>query len=366
MAAAAKNITEYKNYVDFIDKSKENLPGVFIYSSLDSFEFDLIVDHCKIILSQKGEKLEVVVYVSEPGDFENFFSEIFNLSIFSSQKLVIIKSGIDFFKSVLTAGKKGIYDTFKKNIPSLSEKSYILIHYNTNSSPPEKLLSLFGNKCSLLKNRNYYPNERKAALEGILRNEKVTIDPSGIDEFIHRIHPNTGSYIKNIRKLKTFLNKKHFEHNDITEILFNAADFNPYQLVDSLFLNDRVEFFKEFSKLKPTYDNAFQLLKALTVILVKVDEIRKFKLLTKRSVDNNSDEFYSLLDMKSYSDKRKNFTKGRLRKEANYFADKVLEMLYDSLIQMNIKFKTGMSEKSKHYYFIQKMENIFLLISQRS
>lgn len=365
MAAAKKNITEYKNYVDFIDKTSQQIPNVFIYSSLDSFEFDLIVDYCRTKLSQKGEKLEVVVYVSEPGDFENFFSEIFNLSIFSSLKLVIIKSGIDFFKTVLTTGKKAIYENFKNNIPNLSEKSYILIHYNVNASPPDRLLGLFGHKCGVLKNRNFYPNERKSALEGILRNEKVTIEAAGIDEFIHRIHPNTGSYIKSIRKLKTFLNKKSFNQDDITEVLFNASDFNPYQMTDHLFANDKVEFFKEFSKLRTTHENAFQLLRLLLVMLGKVDEIRKYKLLSKRSIDQNSDEFYSLLDMKSYSDKRKNFTKNRLRREANYFTDKVLKVLYDVLIDMNIKFKTGMDEKSKHLYFIQKMENVFLLMNQR-
>jgi DNA polymerase-3 subunit delta len=256
--AKKKEITEFKNFPEFLAQyqAKKSLPQVFIYVSTDSFEFDLITETYRNELTTSGEPLEVVVYVAETGDFEKLFSEMFNFSMFSSQKLLIIRSGADFFKSILTAGKKEMYDSFRRNIPNLAEKVYVLLHYDSKDIPA-KLSNLFDNRFALLKNRNFYADERRPALEGILKTEKVHLEDAARDEFIHRIQPNTGAYIKAIRKLKLMLNKKEFTLPDIEEVLFNRAEFNPFQLVDLLFSNNKHEFFREFSKFKPGPESTF-------------------------------------------------------------------------------------------------------------
>ncbi|MCB1159174.1 MAG: DNA polymerase III subunit delta, partial [Leptospiraceae bacterium] len=233
-------ISQYKNYLEFREKAKTDLPNLMIYCSLDSYEFDILADHYREILKSKEEAFEVAIFVSEPGDLEKLFSEVFNLSMFSSLKLIIIKSGSDFFKPLLLAKGKALYDNFKRSIPELSEKVYLLIHYD-DKDIPSKLLSMFQHKLGLLKNRNFYPNEKKAALESILKFEKITLDPAASDEFIHRIPPNTGSYLKNIQKLKLLLNKKEYTLEDIEEALFGNVDFNPFHITDLFFSGDKRE-----------------------------------------------------------------------------------------------------------------------------
>lgn len=362
--AKKKEITEFKNFPEFLAQyqAKKSLPQVFIYVSTDSFEFDLVTETYRNELTTSGEPLEVVVYVAESGDFEKLFSEMFNFSMFSSQKLLIIRSGADFFKSILTAGKKEMYDSFRRNIPNLAEKVYVLLHYDSKDIPA-KLSNLFDNRFALLKNRNFYADERRPALEGILKTEKVHLEDAARDEFIHRIQPNTGAYIKAIRKLKLMLNKKEFTLPDIEEVLFNRAEFNPFQLVDLLFSNNKHEFFREFSKFKPGPESTFVYLSLLTALLNRADEVRKAKILLKRFRDENDAEFFKYLGMSSYSDGRKKFTKGRLRRETRLFTKPALDFLYALVLDLNIKAKSSSIKDEGNFYIMREFDKLFAILS---
>ena len=313
-------------------------------------------------LTSNGEPLEIVVYVAETGDFENLFSEMFNFSMFSSQKLLIIRSGSDFFKPILLAGKKEMYDSFRRNVVNLAEKVYVLLHYDAKDVPA-KLSNLFENKYALLKSRNFYADERKPALDGILRTEKVSLDDAARDEFLHRIPPSTGTYIKAIRKLKLMLNKKEFNLEDIEEVLFNRAEFNPFQLVDLLFSNNKHEFFREFSKFKPGSDSTYIYLSLLTALLNRVDEVRKAKILLKRFRDENDTEFFKYLGMSSYSDGRKKYVKGRLRRETKLFTTTALDFLYALILDLNIKAKSSSVKDEGNFYITREFDKLFLILS---
>lgn len=362
--AKKKEITEFKNFPEFISEyqAKKNLPQVFIYVSLDSFEFDLITDTYRNELQNSGNPFEVVVYVAETGDLEKLFSEMFNMSMFSPQKLLIIRSGSDFFKSILTAGKKELYESFRRNMANLGEQVFVIIHYDAKDIPA-KLSNLFDNRFGLLKNRNFYADERRPALEGILRTEKVQLEESAKDELIHRIPPNTGAYIKAIRKLKLMLNKKEFLLADIEEVLFNRSEFNPFQLVDLLFNNNKSEFFRELSKLKPGPESSFAFLSLLTALLNRVDEVRKAKILLKRFRDENDAEFFKYLGMASYSDGRKRFVKGRLRREAKLFSTQTLDFLYHLILTLNIRAKTNAVKDESNLYAIREFDKLFEMLS---
>ena len=362
--AKKKEITEFKNFPEFLAQyqAKKSLQQVFIYVSTDSFEFDLVTETYRAELTSSGEPLEVVVYVAETGDFEKLFSEMFNFSMFSSQKLLIIRSGSDFFKSILTAGKKEMYESFRRNIANLAEKVYVLLHYDAKDIPA-KLSNLFDNRFALLKSRNFYADERRPALEGILKTEKVHLEDSARDEFIHRIQPNTGAYIKAVRKLKLMLNKKEFTLADIEEVLFNRAEFNPFQLVDLLFTNNKHEFFREFSKFKPGPESSFVYLSLLTALLNRADEVRKAKILLKRFRDENDTEFFKYLGMSSYSDGRKKYVKGRLRRETKLFTTRALDFLYELVLELNIKAKTSSVKDEGNFYITREFDKLFAILS---
>ena len=356
-----KNIKEFKSSLEILSRASAGIPvPVFICCSENSFEFDQIVDFYKKRLSEQGERFEVVVIVSEPGDAEKLFSEIFNLSMFSNRKLIIIKSGADFFKPILTASKKEYFDNFKRSIATSSENIFILIHYDAKEVP-QKLLSMFNHKLGLLKSRNFFPEETKRNLEEILASEKISFDPAAIDEFIHKTPPNAGAYSRNVKKLKTYQNKKHFTLEDINHILFNTSEFNPFILADMIFKNNKQEFLKEFTKFHPEPNS---LLSLLSILLGRLDEIRKARILFKRLRDSDDAKFFELLGVSSYSDARKRFIKNKLKREARYFNDRSIDFFYTMLIEINTKIKSDSNKEGIEFLFLRNLESLFFMMSE--
>lgn len=360
-----KEIQEFKNFSDLIHFSNEtkHLPSIFIYCSEDSFEFDMITEIYREAFKKKNEIFEVIVYVAETGDFGKLYSEIFNLSMFASNKLLIIRSGVDFFKPILQVGKKEEFDSFQKNILNMPETISLVLHYDAKEVPA-KLGNLFQNKYAILKNRNLYMDERYPTLDTILRNEKVNFDTEAKDEFIHRTVPNSGAYTKSIRKLKNVLFKKDFTLIDIELVLFNSSEFNPFFAVDHLFKNSKSDFFKELSKLKEGSEGSAQYLAFFNILLKRVDEVRKATFLFQRFKNQNSDaEFFTLLGFASYSDGRKKFVKSRLQKEVRLFNRSILKTLYKTLIELNIQSKTSSVPINK-FYLSKVFETLFFTLSQ--
>ncbi|MCX8000851.1 MAG: DNA polymerase III subunit delta, partial [Leptospiraceae bacterium] len=209
-----KEVQEFKTVLEVLRlNTLEKLPRIFIYVSQESFEFDLIVDHYKQLYNKLTEPYEIVVYVAEEGEQESLFSELFNMSMFSSWKLIIIKFGNNFFKPILSKGYEEYVKNFKRSLPHLDEKISLLIHYDKKEIP-FGLSALFLDKFALLKSKVLYPNERLKELESILKTEKITFDVDASDEFIHRIPPYSGAYIKNVQKLKFLIPKKHYTKED--------------------------------------------------------------------------------------------------------------------------------------------------------
>lgn len=358
-----KEIQEFKTILEVLRlNTLEKLPRIFIYAAQESFEFDLLIDHYKQLYDKLPEPYETVVYVSEEGEQESLFSELFNISMFSAWKLIIIKSGTNFFKPIFTESYKEYVKNFKRSLPYLDEKICILIHYDKKEIP-NALSSLFLDKFALLKSKVLYPNERLKELENILKNEKITFEQDASDEFIHRIPPNSGAYIKNIQKLKTLIPKKHYTKEDIKEGLFASSEFNPFYLTDCIFQNNRLEFYKEFSKIKLYDDSAVgQILSFLTNFLNRLDEVRKAKILFKTYYkEEDSEEFFRHLKMEGYSPKRKYVVKERLKKEVHIFNEEILSFCYDIVVDLNIKMKSGNLKENK-FYFLAKFNTLFELI----
>ena len=358
-----KNTATYKNFIE-LEKLKEMPPQVLVFCSEDSYEFDLIVDLYKSKLSNFKESLEIIVFVSEPGDLEKLFSELGNLSMFSSLKLIIIKSAAELFKPVLSVKAKKMYETLKHHTQNLAEKLFIVIHYN-DKDVPDKLTSLFAVKTGLIKNKEYYLNERKDALDLILDYEKVSLDHQAFDEFVYKVTATTGSYIKNIRKLKLVLNKRAFTQEDIQNVLFDTSEFNPFYMTDYLFSNNIPEFYKEFTKLQSSHDYTASFLSLLTSLLNRTDEMRKAKVLFARMKNMDDYKFNEIMGFSSYSDKRKAFLKSKLKRETSMFNERSLSFLYDLLVRLNIMFKTSPIRSEIDLFFSQKIRELFFIMNER-
>lgn len=357
-----REIIEFKTVLEVLRiHNLEKLPRIFIYAAQESFEFDLITDHYKQLYNKLNEPYETVVYVAEEGEQESLFSELFNMSMFSSWKLIIIKSGNNFFKPIFTKDYEEYFKNFRRSLPHLDEKISLLIHYDKKDIP-NALSFLFNEKFALLKSRILYPNERLKELENILKSEKITFETDASDEFIYRVPPNSGAYIKNVQKLKALIPKKHYKKEDIQEGLFASSEFNPFHLVDCVFQNNRLEFYKEFSKIKEYEDSIGYILAFLTNFLHRLDEVRKAKILFQLyKTQEENEDFFRHLKMEGYSSGRKYYVKERLKREIHIFNDEVLNYCYEMVIDLNLKIKTGKLKEEK-FYFLSKFNTLFEMI----
>ncbi|MCX7999285.1 MAG: DNA polymerase III subunit delta, partial [Leptospiraceae bacterium] len=154
----------------------------------------------------------------------------------------------------------------------------------------------------------------------------------------------------------------HYSKEDIQEGLFASSEFNPFYLVDCVFQNNRLEFYKEFSKIKEHEDSAGYLLSFLSNFLNRLDEVRKAKILFQvYKTQEESEEFFRHLKMEGYSAGRKYYVKERLKKEVHIFDDKVLNFCYEMIIDLNLKLKT-MNLKEEKFYFLTKFNTLFEMI----
>ncbi|EMJ64263.1 DNA polymerase III subunit delta [Leptospira sp. P2653] len=357
----ATKIKEYKNSIEFLTDWSEKLPQIVFVAAKESYEFEIIAEKYKEEIRKTGEPFEIVIFVSEPGDFERFQSDAFNLDMFSNRKLFIVKSGFEFFKPI--AGGKGKNNEFlQKQFSNFPDSIQLLVHYN-HWEVSNKVLQIFGGKANLIKTKNFYPSETRTGLLQACKEIGVQLDEDAMNEFLHKIPPSMGAYLQSLSKLKLYLVKKSFTKQDVEDVLLFSGELNSSGLVDFFMESDRIRFFKELKKFQSGKDS---LLLFLSILKERIDQLRKYKIISRKYETSLSDEeIHEFLDIQSYSPARKNFVRNRLRKEATFFSDKIIGELYDFMIDMNIRIKTNSEKEGSEFYFSRRMEDFFLQLRRK-
>ncbi len=323
-------------------------------ASQDSYEFGLVSDLYKAAYKKSPDPYEIVVFVAEPGDLENFQNEAMNLSMFADQKLYIIKSGVGFFKPWI--GKSKTKSSPKAGTFSLPDSVKVLIHYD-HWDVPKELLSVFGQNTSYFKSSKIFPDRRKEALLRACKEVEVKLDEEAEEEFLLKVTPSAGAYIRNLEKLRLYLGKKSFGLADLKEVLFQSSEFSSSEIIDFFFERDYIRFSREFSKFKIGKDS---LLIFLSLLKDNLDRLRIFKVISRHYDKVLSEkEQTELLGIDNYSPARKNHTFKRLRRESSSFSDLDIQELYEFLIELNQKIKTGSEKEDTVYYFFRKVEDFF-------
>lgn len=358
-----KNAIEFLSLFQFFKNSEKALPQICVVSGEDSYEFEIVADFYKENLKKQSDSLEIIVIVAEGGELNKLFTELFTPDMFYPKKLIILKNGASLFKPLLDLKAGGDFrdyvSSFKKNITSLSENITLLIHYDSKDIPTG-FFTLLQNQFAYYKAKTLYPNDIPKALSEVLDQEHVQLDENARDEFIHKTPANIGAYLKGIRKLKQYLNKSKFDIEDINNILFTQTEINPNTLVEALIHGKKSEFFKEFTKYS---DDNGEILAFLTRLLYKLDEIRKVRVIrAKHNGEIPIPIMDEILKTSSYSDSRKNFVRKQLINDSKPFTDKSINQFYDIMIEMNIKYKSGLRNDEGRVFFIQKIMQAFRIL----
>jgi DNA polymerase-3 subunit delta len=357
--AKEKKIIEFANFLEFTDSNPKELPLVLCFVSQDSFEFEALLEFYRSKMVGTGEVFESIVFTGESGEVDSFFNHAFTPDMFYPRKLLIVKSGLQFFKPFFSSNSRKnneLFTNFVHHLPQLSDKVHIVVHYD-HWEIPAGVKKLFNNELTLIISKNFYPSETRKQLEILLRKLELHLSVDAMDEFLHRIPPNMGSYMKSLTKLNSYLNKKKFEVEDIRNVLFGRTGTN-YQLISSLFFqNRRAEFFKEISKIT---DIKAELGIILVKLLDRLNELRTYRLFQKKFKGAiPEDELFAVLGMQSYSSGRKYHIKKELVVEARYLKDRSEELLYDSLVQLNLKHKTNSDDSVLSLFIKQKFIIMF-------
>ncbi|WP_207761414.1 DNA polymerase III subunit delta [Leptospira perolatii] len=353
---AVKESSGYGNLLDFLHKTKggiDELPNVLFVVAEDSYEFGIVSDLYREAFKKSGDSFEVVVFVSEPGDLESFQSEVKNMELFAARKLFLIKSGSVFFKPILSKGKSKLQKT--PPFASLPDSVKILVHYD-HWDVSKEVLALFDKDAKYFLSKKFFASDRKPALTQACKELEVKLEDEAEEEFILKVHPTSGSYIRNLERLKLFLGKKIYNVSDIREVLFQSSEFNATEILDYFFDRDAGRFFKEFSKFRVGKDS---LLLFLNLFKDHLDKLRKFKVLN-RFYDKvlSEKEQTEILGIQNYSPARKNRFYFLLKKQSNIFSDKDVDDLYSFLIDMNRRIKTGAEKSDTIYYFLRRIEEL--------
>ncbi|EOQ95670.1 DNA polymerase III, delta subunit [Leptospira wolbachii serovar Codice str. CDC] len=358
---------EFTSLFQLFKTQTSNLPQFFAYSGEDSYEFELIIDHYKETLSKSAGTYEIILIVSESGEQAKLFAELFTPDMFYPRKLIIVKQATALFKPILDTKSaqewKDFASGFRKNITSVSDEIFLLVHYDSKDIP-QSLIQLFQSTLNYYKTKFLYPSDYPKVFKDVCDQEQVHFESNASDEFIHRVPANVGAYLKSVKKLKQYLHRSKFTIEDINAVLFSQNELNTNILVESLIQKRKVDFFKEFTKFS---DQNSEILSFLTRLTYKLDEIRKIKVIRSR---HNGEVPIPLMDellkTGSYSDARKNFVRRQLVSDSAIFTDKILDQFYDQVIEMNIKFKSGLRDEEGKNYFLQKIMHLFSLLQERS
>lgn len=351
--ANEKKISDYNNCLEFMESNSKELPKITCFVSTDSYEFETVLDFYRENLAKAGEPFETIVFTGEGGETEEFFSHAFTPDMFYPKKILIVKSGVQFFKpffSTTTKKPNDLHHNFVHLMPQLSDKVYIVIHYD-HWEIMAGVKKLFNNQMTLIVSRNFYPGDTKKNLDMLLRKLDLHLTDDAYDEFIHRIPPNMGSYIKSLQKLKTYLNKKKFEFEDIQNVLLSRTDTN-YLAIGSLFFqNRRAEFFRELDKVQ---DIRAEMGLILSKLLDRLNEIRVYRTLHKRfKADLPDDLLFETLGMQAYKSGRKFHIRKELNMESRYLNDRTEELMYKALVDLNLRHKTRSGDADELTLFLK-------------
>ncbi|TGK61874.1 DNA polymerase III subunit delta [Leptospira wolffii] len=349
--------SSYENLIDFLHRVKpvaDSLPQVLFVVSQDSYEFGVVSDLYKNAYKKSSDPYEIVVFVAEPGDLENFQSEAMNLDMFADRKLFIIKSGLNFFKPWV--GKTKAKNSPKAGGFSLPDSVKVIVHYD-HWDVPKELLNVFGQNVAYFKSPKLFPDKRKEAFLRACKEIDIKLDEEAEEEFLLKVSPSAGAYIKNLEKLKLYLGKKSFSVPDLREVLFQSSEFSSSEILEFFFEKDYIRFSREFSKFKIGKDS---LLIFLSLLKDALDRLRIYKVIFRHYDKVLSEkEQAELLGIESYSPGRKMHTFKRLKKENSLFSDLEVQELYEFLLEMNQRIKTGAEKEDTVYYFLTKVQDFF-------
>ena len=155
---------------------------------------------------------------------ENLLIEIFNRSLFESEKIIVIKRATDKIRTIIEEliEKQPIEDTFIIDCDLLDKKS--------------KLRNFFEKDKNQLASVAFYPdtNETLSKLAyNFLKNKKISLSPSSINFIVNKCIGDRKNLNNELKKIELFsLSKKKIDEQDLLKLINLNENHSINELID--------------------------------------------------------------------------------------------------------------------------------------
>ena len=327
-------------------------PEVILISGLDPAILDLILESIQKRLTAKIGRYEFTLLTGEPGDEDRFLEETFNVPLFASYRLVVVRQAEEVFRPILASSSRAA--ACRENFRHLPERTLVVLQYE--GAPPGKFLKLFENLCHF-SSRELYSNQIMETIRAGAKKLGLRMTEDVLHEIGERVEPKNGAIelaLLRIRDMLPVEKQGHAEPDDIREILYPTVGCNPFQLIDALFRQDHEVVRRELARFRKSSDNLPGILK---LILNRTNEIRKATL--ARSMGMSDREIMVLLNYGSRHPFFQKKTLQRLTAEMGRFSEKRLGKIYEFLVGFHKDIRHQIPWDRQLLIFQQRILEVF-------
>ena len=344
-----KDLNLFLRYCSQMDWQR---PKVLIVSGQDIDLANPVIIQIKNKLEQIAKNYELISFTNEPQEAQRLELELANVPLFSTYRFLLVRQAEDIFKELVLSKMR--LQAITNDIKNLPVCTLLLILYT--GAPPRRFLNIFSEDSLHLITNKLYANKIEAVLESTLRQHKIKLSQEAFYFLLENVAAKTGAIEQAIGRLK-FFDKSNAELgiDDLRSVFFPSQGWDPFALVDALFIRDLKAIILQFKRYNASTDSFFVLVKLL---LRRVDEIRMAQIAYEQRLSEKELIFLLGIGTRPPFIQKKILT--RLRSETINFDENRRLKIYELLIAIQKDFRSFVPIARHLEYFQEASLRLFL------
>ncbi len=337
----AKSLEEVKKYIE--NYPKEDCLILVVYGK-DVSLVDFILEYIEKKIF-KNISYELITLTGEVEDFNQIVNEIYNFSLFSQNRIYVVRQG------------KLIFKNFKFKIRSLPPKTWLIIEYEDTF--PFQLIQIEDNKILYLETKIIYENQIEFFLQNLAKQYHLILSEEALNE-IKMLFPPKESILRTAiynlhRNIERDLQKTFYvNYEEVRNVFYPIGGWDVFKIIDACFKKDIQTFLVEIEKFNPPEDNHFSLLKNL---LNKTDELRKY--IIGKKMNMNSEELLQITQIH----KKPFIIQKKILKDLEYYSNlfslEKINKIYNLILEFSFAFRQIIEDHNKKTIFTKKAIEVF-------
>ena len=346
---------EQAHLIKFIESQEVFTPKVILVSGVDLETGENLNKRLQSFYKKKVGHIEVIVFAEEDKEETyKFKTEVEQVPLFGSFRYIIVRHA-NFLLSSFLESKQDLKKNFSLN--NLPEQTIIIFLYE--GTPTKNVLNYLNSAIYFyhLQTQKLYQNQFEDALQKSLHHHKIKLSEQAFYFLLDNIEAKIGVIDQITEKLNIHFKDKIANESgptidDIKTILFpqTTSGWDIFSFVDNLFLGNQSQVIREYKRYNTKTDNLFVVLK---LICKRLDEIRFANIAFKNKMSEK--EIMINLGHANKHPYIQKKTLTRLNIEVQRFPIKRILLIYETLINLQKKFRREASEEKKQIIYFQEV-----------